>query len=112
MFIQNIFIWNWLYENILYTKLTNSQYIHTYTCTVIHIHSYTLYRYIHTVNIIGCVLTASVVVHCDVHYVNSIIDKFGRSFETMTDTYDPTTCVITREKSKLKVNHLITNNVT
>ena len=31
------------------------------------------------------------------------MDKFGRSFETMTDNYDPTTGVITREKSKLKV---------
>ena len=40
-----------------------------------------------------------------VYYItNSIMDKFGRSFETMTDNYDPTTGVITREKSKLKVN--------
>ena len=31
------------------------------------------------------------------------MDKFGRSFETMTDKYDPTTGVIMREKSKLKV---------
>ena len=35
----------------------------------------------------------------------SILNKFGRSFETMTDTYDPTTGVIKREKSKLKVSH-------
>ena len=34
---------------------------------------------------------------------NSIMDKFGSSFETMTDNYDPTTGVIAREKSKLKV---------
>ena len=85
-------------------KLTKSQ--------CIPVHTYTLYRYISTVNIICCVLTASVVGHYDVHYVNSIIDKFGRSFETMTDTYDPTTCVITREKSKLKVNNHLTINVT
>ena len=31
------------------------------------------------------------------------MDKFGRSFETMTDNYDATTGVIKREKSKLKV---------
>ena len=31
------------------------------------------------------------------------MDKFGRSFETMTDNYDTTTGVIKREKSKLKV---------
>ena len=39
-------------------------------------------------------------------YLCSIMDKFGRSFETMTDNYDATTGVITREKSKLKVNEL------
>ena len=33
----------------------------------------------------------------------SIMNKFGKSFETMTDTYEPTTGVIRREKSKLKV---------
>ena len=36
-------------------------------------------------------------------YHHSIMDKFGRSFETMTDNYDTTTGVIKREKSKLKV---------
>ena len=39
-------------------------------------------------------------------YLCSIMDKFGRSFETMTDNYDATTGVIKREKSKLKVNKL------
>jgi len=33
----------------------------------------------------------------------SIMNNFGKSFETMTDTYDPTIGVIRREKSKLKV---------
>ncbi|XP_065889419.1 uncharacterized protein [Dysidea avara] len=32
----------------------------------------------------------------------SIMNNFGKSFETMSDTYDPTTGVIKREKSKLK----------
>jgi len=40
--------------------------------------------------------------------VYSIMDKFGRSFETMTDSYDATTGVIRREKSKLKVKSLST----
>ena len=39
------------------------------------------------------------------------MDKFGRSFETMTDNYDATTGVIKREKSKLKVNCFHVNDV-
>ena len=32
------------------------------------------------------------------------MNNFGKSFETMSDTYDPTTGVIKRDKSKLKVS--------
>lgn len=38
------------------------------------------------------------------------MDKFGDSFETMTDNYDPTTGVIKREKSKLKVSYFHINH--
>ena len=34
----------------------------------------------------------------------SIMDEFGHSFETAGNSYDPNTCVIATEATKLKMN--------